>query len=71
LEAENAHLKETLQAEVDRLREVNERLQEESDATAARGETWLEEERNETEKLLKEQRQMYEDLQTELADAVE
>ena len=71
LEAENAHLKETLQAEVDRLREENERLQEESDATAVRGETRLEEERSETEKLLEEQRQLYEDLQAELAEAVE
>ena len=71
LEAENAHLKETLQAEVDRLREENERLQEESDATAARGEMRLEEERSETEKLLEEQRQLYEDLQAELAEAVE
>ena len=71
LEAENACLKETLQAEVDCLREENERLQEESDPTAARGETRLEEERSETEKLLEEQRQLYEDLQAELAEAVE
>ena len=70
LEAKNAHLKETLQAEVDCLREENERLQEESNATAARGETQLAE-RSKTEKLLEEQRQLYEDLQAELADAVE
>ena len=66
--AENAHLKETLQAEVDRLREENERLQEESGATVACGET---EERSEAEKLPEEQRQLYEDLQAELAEAVE
>ena len=71
LEAENAYLKETLHAEVDRLREKNERLQEESNATAAHGETQLEEERSETENLLEEQRQVYKDLQAELADAIE
>ena len=50
LEAENAHLQGTLQAEVNRLCEENERLQEEKNTTATRGETQLEEERSETEK---------------------
>ena len=70
LEAESAHLQETLQAEVDRLCE-NKRLQEENKTTAALGETQLEEERGETEKLLEEQRQLYEDLQAELSDTVD
>ena len=73
LEAENAHLQETLQAEVNRLREENERLQEENRAAAAspRSDAPLEEERSEAEKLLEEQRQLYEALQAELADAVD
>ena len=49
LEAENAHLKETVQAEVDPLCKENKCLQEESNATAACSETQLEEERSETE----------------------
>ena len=38
--------------------------------TAAHGDTRLEEERTETEKLLEEQQQLYEDLQAELAETV-
>ena len=71
LEAENAHLQETLQAEVNRLRKENERLQEEKKTTPALGETQIEEECGESEKLLEEQRQLYEDLQAELSDAVD
>ena len=70
LEAENAHLQETLQAEVNRLHE-NKHVQEENKTTAALGETQLEEERGETEKLLEEQRQLYEDLQAELTLSIE
>ena len=48
LEAENSHLQDTLQAEVNRLRE-NKRVQEENKATAALGETQLEEEQGKTQ----------------------
>ena len=71
LEAENVHLQETLQAEVNRLYEENEHLQEENRTTATRKDTQLEKERNENEQLLEEQRQLYKDLQAELADTVD
>ena len=73
LEAENARLQEsdtTLQAELDRVREENRRLQEERLTDEAAGEAADEPaggERNEAETLLEEQRQLYKDLQAELA----
>ena len=69
LEVENARLQEndtTLLAELDRLKEENRRLQGERETEEAAGE-----EQHEMETLLEEQRQLYEDLQAELGEAVE
>ena len=76
LEAENAPLQEsdtTLQAELDHVLEENRRLQEERLTEEAAGEAADETaggERNEAKTLLEEQRQLYENLQAELAEAV-
>ena len=68
MEAENARLQEndvTLQAELEHVREENRQLQEELVKLTMAAEC------HEMETLLEEQRQLYEDLQAELGEAVD
>ena len=71
LEAENTHLQETLQAELKRLREENERLSREKREADACHDPTRDDERSKADKLLEEQQQLYEDMQAELAEAVD
>jgi predicted nuclease with TOPRIM domain len=70
LEAENARLQENdvaLQAELERVREESRQLQEEKETAGEATDC----KRREMETLLEEQQQLHEDLQAELAEAVE